>query len=80
LEPAGRYYGSFEQWVEVESPQDASVEPPAATGVAAQPSVSSSEPTEMAATAATESPVETETPSEAPAAPARKKGGGHARA
>jgi hypothetical protein len=98
LEPVGRYYGSFERWTEVESPQESSEgmqptgegpaaasEPTAATEraqVVAQPPTPHSELTEIAQVAATESPTVTEElgAAQAEPPPAKKKGGGHARA
>jgi hypothetical protein len=75
LEPAGRYYGSFERWVAVEGPQAAAedVEPAAASGeVTAAGPAEASEPL-----APTEGPGAAQ--AEPPAASAKKKGAGNVR-
>jgi hypothetical protein len=82
LEPAGRYYGSFERWVAVENPQDATEGPqnaghgpaaategPGGDQEAAPPPVVSLEPTGVAPAEVTEPPT----------APAKKKGAGNVR-
>jgi hypothetical protein len=90
LEPAGRYYGSFERWVEVESPQDVSEGPAAASAPPAptegldaaqepaQPASGRAASAGVAPAEVTESPTATESQGATP--PAKKKGAGNVRA